>query len=114
MKKKPYRVVVGIALLFLLAASACDYFETVGIGKVVNNPRDYAGRTVTVSGEVTEVFSFFVVKYFVVADKTGQIAVVSDKPLPKKGTTVKVRGTVREAFALGDQQLLVLVEESGK
>ena len=55
----------------------------------------------------------FVVKYFVVQDKTGQIAVVSDKPLPRKGTTIKVTGTVREAFSIGDQQLLVLVEEGG-
>ena len=102
-----------MALLILLAA-ACEGIGTTSIGSILEKPRDYAGKKVTVSGEVTETFSLFVMKYFVVQDKTGQIAVVSDKPLPKKGTTVRVTGTVKEAFSIGDQQLLVLVEEGGK
>jgi len=64
--------------------------------------------------EVTEIFSLFVIKYFVVQDKTGKIAVVSDNLLPRKGTAVRVTGTVREAFSIGDQQLLVLVEGGEK
>ncbi len=103
----------GIALIFFLVA-ACDGIGTTSIGDINNKPRDYAGKKVTVSGEVKEVFSLFVLKYFLVQDKTGQIAVVTDRPLPKKGTTIKVTGTVREAFSVGDQQLLVLIEEAGQ
>ena len=105
------KVLWGGLILLIFLAAACERFGTTPIGKILDNPRDYADKKVTVSGEVTEIFSLFVIKYFVVRDKTGQIAVVSDKPLPKKGTTVRVTGTVREAFSIGDQQLLVLVEE---
>ncbi len=102
-----------MALLIFLAA-ACEGIGATPIGDILAKPRDYAGKKLTISGEVTEIFSLVVIKYFVVQDKTGQIAVVTDKPLPKKGTTVRVTGSVREAFSVGDQQLLVLVEEVGK
>ena len=103
----------AVALLIFLAV-ACEGIGTTSIGNILDKPRDYADKRATVSGEVTEAFSLFVIKYFVVRDKTGQIAVVSDKPLPGKGSTIKVTGTVKEAFSIGDQQLLVLVEEGGK
>ncbi len=102
-----------MALLIFLVA-ACERIGTTSIGNILDKPRDYSEKKVTVSGEVTEVFSLFVIKYFVIRDKTGQIAVVSDNPLPRKGTTVRVTGIVREAFSIGDQQLLVLVEGGAK
>jgi aspartyl/asparaginyl-tRNA synthetase len=102
-----------LALLILWTA-ACERFGTVDIGKITADPREYAGRTVAVRGRVSEVFSLMVIKYFVVEDKTGRIAVITDRPLPRQGTEVKVRGTVKEAFSIGDQQLLVLVEEEKK
>lgn len=111
--RHPAKVFVIIALLVFIAA-ACDGIGTTSIGDIINKPRDFAGKKVTVSGEVKETFSLFVLKYFLVQDKTGQIAVVTDRPLPKKGTTIKVAGTVREAFSVGDQQLLVLVEDAAK
>lgn len=101
-------------VLFVILTAGCERIGVTDIGKILEDPRAYAGRTVTVSGQASEVFSLFVVKYFVVQDKTGQIAVVTDRPLPKTGATVKVRGTVREAFSIGDRQLLVLVEETEK
>ena len=51
-----------------------------------------------------------VVKYFVIKDGTGEIVVVTEKPLPKEGTKITVKGTVQEAFSIGDKQLLVVVE----
>ena len=111
--KHTTKVLWAMALLIFLAA-ACEGIGTTPIGDILQKPRDYAGKKFTVSGEVTEIFSLVVIKYFVVQDKTGQIAVVTDKPLPQKGTIVRVTGSVREAFSIGDQQLLVLVEEGGK
>ena len=111
--KNTTKVLWAMALLIFVAA-ACEGIVTTPIGNILDKPRDYADKKVTVSGEVTEIFSVFIIKYFVVQDKTGQIAIVTDKPLPKKGTTVRVTGTVREAFSIADQQLLVLVEEVGK
>ncbi len=101
-------------LLPVFWATACERIGTVDIGKITADPRAYAGHTVAVYGRVSEVFSLVVIKYFVLEDKTGRIAVITDRPLPQKGNEIKVRGTVREAFSIGDQQLLVLVEEEGK
>ena len=111
--KHPTKVLWAMALLVFIAA-ACERIGTTSIGNILDKPRDYADKKVTISGEVTEIFSLFVIKYFVVQDKTGQIAIVSNKPLPRKNTIVRVTGTVREAFSIGDQQLLVLVEEGDK
>jgi len=111
--KHTTKVLWAMTLLIFLAA-ACEGIGTTHIGNILDKPRDYSGKKVTVSGEVTEIFSLFVIKYFVLQDKTGQIAVVTDKPLPKKGTTVKVTGIVKEAFSIGDRQLLVLVEGGEK
>lgn len=75
------------AVLFalIIVLSAFDQVSSASIGKIVDKPRDYAGKQVSVSGEVTEVFSFLVVKYFSVRDNTREITVVRTEPLPKKG-----------------------------
>ncbi len=104
----------SILILLCLLLAGCDAFFSTPIAKILEDPRKYSDRSVSVSGEVTEVFSFMVIKYFVVRDKTGQIAVVTDKTLPRKGAQITVHGKVKEAFSLGDQQLLVLVEEGDK
>jgi hypothetical protein len=67
------------------------------IKKIIDNPRDYDGKMVTVSGEVTESFSLLVVKYFVVDDGTGTIT--SYRALPKEW--IRVKGKVSEMFSLG-------------
>jgi len=87
---------------------------TTKIGDITGHPRDYAGKEVTVSGEVTETFSLFVIKYFVLRDSTGEITVVTDRPLPAKGEKIKVKGVVKEAFSVGDKTSLVLVEGTEK
>jgi len=103
----------GLAILFSsLILSGCGKLFSTPIGKILADPRAYAGKTVTVSGEVTQVFSFVFIKYLKLKDKTGEIVVVTDKPLPKVGTEIKVEGTVQEAFSIGDQQLIVIVEQS--
>ena len=103
-------------LLFLLAsvAIACRGIFPTPISKIIDNPRDYDGKKVIVSGEVTETFSLFVLKYFVVDDKTGTITVITQKALPKKGTKVRVKGAVSEMFSLGDTQALVIIEAAKK
>ncbi len=84
------------------------------IGDINSHPRDYAGKEVTISGEVTETFSLFFVKYFVVRDSSGEISVVTDRTLPAKGEKIKVKGSVKEAFSLGTKTALVLMETTEK
>jgi hypothetical protein len=110
-KNKISRTVLTI-LLFSLLLCSCESLLTTPINKILANPRDYAGKTVTIDGEVIRVFSLVFVKYFVVKDKTGEITIVTEKPLPKINTKIKVKGTVEEAFSIGDQQLIVIFEKN--
>jgi aspartyl/asparaginyl-tRNA synthetase len=100
-------------VLLIFAFASCG-IGTTKIGDITGHPRDYAGKEVTVSGEVTETFSLFVVRYFVLRDATGEITVVTDRPLPAKGEKIKAKGVVKEAFSLGTQSTLVLVEGTEK
>jgi len=99
--------------IFILSLVSCGV-GTTKIGDITGHPRDYAGKEVTVSGEVTEVFSLLILRYFTVRDGTGEISVVTDRPLPAKGEKIKVKGIVKEAFSLGPQSTLVLVEGGEK
>ncbi len=110
------RRVGRLCLLWLLlsAIASCSGFLSTPIGEIVENSREYAGKHVTISGDVTDVFSFFVIKCFTVRDDTGELMVVGNKPLPRKNTHIKVRGMVQEAFSIGDRQLLVLIEDEEK
>lgn len=101
-------LLLALALVAILVGVFA--FRTTPIGKIIHDPRDYADKTVTISGNVKEVFGLVFVQYFILEDKTGSIPVVTDKPLPAVGAHLRVRGTVREAFSLGDKQLMVLVE----
>jgi hypothetical protein len=97
----------------VLLLAACN--QVVPIKEILDNPRQFADKKVTVEGEVSGAFSLFVIKYFLVNDGTGEIGVVSDKALPRKGQKISVSGTVKEAFSLGDQSLTILIEDgSGK
>ena len=111
--KKFYHEVSCLILLVSLVFIGCNSIFTTPIKKIIENPRDYNGKTVTISGEVVEIFSLFVIKYFVIKDKTGEIVVVTERPLPKQGTKIKMKGTVEEAFSIGDKQLIVIVEGEG-
>ena len=81
------------------------------IKDILDHPRDYAGKQVQVSGEVKSVFSLIFIKYFSIDDGTGNIAVVTEKPLPAKGEHLTVKGTVQEGFSLGDQTMTLIVED---
>jgi aspartyl/asparaginyl-tRNA synthetase len=110
-KNKILRIGTSVVFLSLLLFS-CDSFFSTPIHKILSDPRAYAEKTVTVSGEVTRVFSLAFIKYFKVRDATGEITVVTEKPLPKVGAKIKVKGSVKEAFSVGDQQVVVIVEKS--
>ena len=109
------RFLIGFFALCLLAVTlvSCG-IGTTKIGDIVGHPRDFADKEVTISGEVTETFSLFVVKYFVIRDSSGEISVVTERPLPAKGEIIKVKGTIKETFSFGTKTALVLMETSEK
>jgi aspartyl/asparaginyl-tRNA synthetase len=104
--------VIGLVCILVIAAVSCDV-RTTRIGDIISHPRDFAGKEVTISGEVTESFSMVFIKYFMVRDDSGEIAVVTQRTLPAKGEKIKVKGSVKEAFSIGPETALVLVEKPG-
>ena len=111
MKKIIFNSAIGIIVLGLLA---CASFFPTPIAKLLQDPRGYEGKEVLVSGTVVDVISILVLKYFVVRDDTGEITVITQRPMPHKGDKVKVYGRIEEAFSLGDQQMIVLIENPAK
>src|SRR4051812_29961517 len=101
------RLAWPLAAALLIAACAFD----PPIERIMNDPRGYVDRTVTIEGRVTDYFSLLVVKYYTVDDGTGRIAVLTDRTLPAVGQKVKVKGKVTEVFALGTKRLIVLMED---
>ena len=114
MRLRITRMMIVSCSLMLFLATGCGNLFPTKIGDILKNPRDYADKEVTISGEVVDSVSFFFVKSFIVKDKTGEITVITNRPVPGKGANVKVTGTVKEAFSLGTQTLLVIVENEKK
>lgn len=105
------KIAVMYIIFLCLALASCGQLIPVKIGDILGNPREYAGKNVTVSGQVTEVFSLIAFKYFMLRDNTGEITVVTSRTLPAVGQKLTVRGTVKEAFAIGNQSLIVIEEQ---
>jgi hypothetical protein len=107
------KIIVAIVVFAVVNIGIWYYVENLShtpIGEILANPRNYDEKITTISGEVTDRTSLFIVKYFVLKDKTGEITVVTERPLPVIGSKVRVRGKVKESFALGNEQKLVFVE----
>jgi aspartyl/asparaginyl-tRNA synthetase len=110
-------IIIGVLIAVILGGGAWYYFIQVDhtpIEKILKNPRAYDGKEITIAGEVTDRTSLLFVKFFKLKDKTGEITVTTKKSLPAVGAKERVKGKVEEAFTIGDQQLLVFVENEGE
>jgi aspartyl/asparaginyl-tRNA synthetase len=101
----------ALAFVLVAAVSACGRFFATPIRDILDNPSAYEGKTVKVSGTVVDSANLFVIKFYHLQDATGKIAVVARKAVPQRGASVTATGTVHQAFALGDQNLTVILEE---
>ena len=112
------KLIIPILIVIAMAVggTACYYFNQIRhprIEKILSNPKAYEGKVVTIEGEVTDRTSFFIVfKFYKIKDNTGEIIVVTKRTLSEIGSRVLVKGKINENFTIGDQKLLVFVEES--
>jgi len=101
------------ATFFLLAALlGCDtYYKLTStkIRDIIDHPRDYENKDVTVYGTVTGSSSFVFVKFFELQDDTGSIKVVTNRVLPQNGEKIRVKGRM-ESIEIGPQRTIVLRE----
>jgi len=95
----PLRCIAVTALsMSALAATAC---ASTSVNRILADPSRYRDREVRVSGSVVDSYSFANRGAYRIGDESGQLWVVSDRGVPRKGARVTVRGTIREGFNLG-------------
>ena len=83
------------------------------IRDLLNDPSRYDGKTVRIQGEVKGSVGGLGVGAYEVRDKTGTLAVVSEKAdPPRSGTRIGVKGRFDALLNLGFKSLSVLREES--
>jgi len=100
--------VLAACLLLLLG---CGGLGSTKIGDIMKDPRQFDGREVTVSGRVADSVNILILKYFVISDDTGEIIVVTERPVPQTGQQLKVKGRVNQAFSIAGKSLVVILEE---
>ncbi len=109
------RVWIFLLLMLILLFIGCESLGRVfdvPIKELIENPRQYEKRNVTISGYVAEVYSIIVLKAYVISDDTGQIIVVTERILPKQGSKVRIKGTLAEAFSFGTKTVTVFKEQN--
>ena len=99
-----------LLLAAALATAACAGIGATRIGKILEDPRHYHGRDVTIAGEVVGSLNLLIIRTYTVRDRTGEILVVTKGAVPREGATVRVEGRVNQAFAIADKSLVVILE----
>ncbi len=106
----------SIVISLMIAGGVWYYINRVhltSIDKILSHQAEYRGKAFTIQGEVTDRTAFFVVlRFFKLRDRTGEMMVLTKKSLPEVKSTVLVTGRIDEAFQIGDQKLLVFLEDS--
>src|SRR5437867_4616782 len=109
MKRLFGNLMIGI---FLLAACDAVYGLTpTKIKDLLDHPRDFEGKQITLTGTVTNAVSLLLIKYYEIQDGTGSIKVMTDKLLPARGEKLNVTGRMT-VIELGTERWVVLREDN--
>ena len=112
MKLRKFLLAFIICLAFLnFACHVANSITSTKIRDILDHPRNYENKEVTIYGTVTNAVSLLVVKYFEIQDGTGAISVVTDKLLPAKGEKLKVTGRMA-VIEVGTERWVVLRENN--
>jgi hypothetical protein len=100
MRQKSRLHLVGLAFISAssILSSAC---AATTINHILADPSRYRDRDVRVSGSVVDSYSFANRGMYKINDESGQLWVMSDRGVPRKGARVVVKGTIRDGFSLG-------------
>ena len=110
MRAKIFLLSLFFSLAFLNVAWDAAYSITATkIRDILDHPRDYQSKEITVYGTVTNAVSLLVIKYYEIQDGTGSIKVVTDKLLPTRGEKLKVTGRMT-VVEMGTERWVVLRE----
>lgn len=108
---------VILAALAVAILAGCNQ-HTTSIRDIVSNPDHYAGKDVTVAGEVTRRYELPLgllnAAAYQVSDGSSQIWVLSRAGAPVVGDKVGLKGTVREDGTIGKMALGSFIEEKDR
>jgi hypothetical protein len=99
MSRPTWLQLVALAMLTAGALTAIACAQTVN--QVLVDPARYRNHEVRLSGAVVDSYSIGDRGVYRIDDHTGQLWVVSDRGVPRRGAQVKITGTVLEGFNLG-------------
>jgi hypothetical protein len=108
-KTKHFRSLLIILLLFNLGCGVAYSLTPTKIKDVLDHPRDFEGKDITLSGTVTNSVSLLLIKYYEIQDGTGSIKIVTDKLLPSRGEKLAVTGRMM-VVELGTERWIVIRE----
>jgi hypothetical protein len=115
MKPKPLLFILAIFLVFPFFA--CDQVSepvkkltATKIKDILDHPRKFENKEVSIYGTVTETASLLVVKFFTIQDDTGSIRVITHRVLPGNGEKLEVTGFM-ESLEIGTERWIVLREK---
>ena len=99
-----------LCLTLLNAACGVAYSITsTKIKDILDHPRDYENKEVSIYGTVTNTVSLLVIKYYEIQDETGSIKIVTDRLLPSRGEKLRVNGRMA-VIEIGTERWVVLRE----
>ncbi len=95
----------GLAMLMLAGCAS-----TIDIGRLLDEPQRYDGRTVQVEGTVTRSAGILGIGAYEMEDGTGSIFVVAQgQGVPREGARTKVKGTFRSVFSMMGNTVAAIV-----
>ena len=100
------KMLMAVSALMLLSGCA-----SVKVRQVLNNPARYQGRDVRLNGEVTQSTGLIVTGVYEIDDGTGKLSVLSNHPVPRKGSHVTVTGRMQPGVSVLGQTAGVLLRE---
>ena len=101
MKRQTQRLKLFVWGVVVVAATVQAACASTRINSILADPSRYSNRDVRVSGSVVDSYSLANRGVYKIDDETGQLWVVSDRGVPRKGARVTAKGTIREGFNLG-------------
>ena len=101
--------VQGLLVIGVLLSCNSAFSLTTKVRDLLNHPRDFEGKQITIYGTVTNAVSLLLIKYYEIQDDTGSIKVITDKLLPGRGEKLRVTGTMT-VVELGTERFVVLRE----
>jgi hypothetical protein len=105
---------IAVALLAALGAlllAGCP--PHVSIAKINLDPGRYAGREITVVGQVTDSFGFGGRGVFQIDDGTGTLWVLPGPfGVPSRGARFAVTGRVEQGFTFGGRNFVTILRET--